>query len=1166
MVEGPVGKIAGKTSTSQFDFILESGSEVKKWDYVSILHNEVGLVLAQVREIEKKGDDATAHCEIIGYRTERGFLRKPRTPLEPQSGVYIAKDHFLKEVLGLREDGLYLGLLEGKTNLKAFLEPKNMITKHLAVLAKSGAGKSYSVAVLLEELASLGVPIVIFDPHGEYSSIKYPNKHPDDEKYFKEYGITAHGFKEITREFAVNTEVNAEAEPLKLATPSSPAALLDSVPFKLTNTQKGLLYNAVDALKAKKPKFNIKDLIEELEFNENPAKWNLITGLQSLYNTNLFSFTPTMPQDLVRAKQLTILNLKGAPLELQQMVVQTIASNLFESRKLDMIPPFFMVVEEAHSFVPERGYGEALSSKVLRTVASVDYKEPILIKEKGLIKVSSIGNFIDSYFDKSSSIEIDGNLEIIKLRESCYTPAMDTDFKIKFRPVKKLIRHKIEEPLYELILEGNRKVKLTGAHSVFAFQGGRVCEAEVSKLKEGDYIVIPRTLPEAEEHTDKISIEFNQTGRNFRLDREITLTPDFVRLLGYFIAEGHSTKSCIGFTLGSNEIEYVKDVTSSLERLFKIKPYIKQRGSRIDIIANKTSLAELFKNLCGDGARNKKLPYFALSMHLDLKAELIRGLFNGDGYMRSRNADKAGFVGEVSYKTVSEDLSCNLYYLLLSMSIPSNIYSIAPKRGQCKSYQLCIQNRDSIERLIKILHDNKNLKKFLKVFKNKTNNTCSNIDLIPTEAFIKLYKNLNPIASDPTILERMTVRRKRANRNHLLNFLDYATKFSRNTIDEEQVRYLKSLCTSDIGFARIKKIASVKSSSEYVYDISVGDNESFVGGTGGILLHNSEGRKFGLGLCVISQRPARVEKNVLSQCSSQIALQVTNPNDLKAISHSFEGITLETEDEIRNLPIGKALVIGAADYPVFVDVRVRKSQHGGRAQTFEFTRPLKEGQRTEWKGTPKEQRSDSEMVYAFPPRVFPKDLVMLEPEDIRRTSIVMRPCLSVRTETKHLVFDLNALGVYSFSDKLAFQRVPDFVRNLSPAQSRVMFAASRKPNATLSELFAVTGMGFNEVASVANTLIKSGVMTSSDGKHASLRPEYVGLFDLKGFSVTPQYIDIPADKMNATLSEAHVDSFLAQLGIRALSKQPCYIPFYRVELASGQVKIVDALSYSLEFQ
>ena len=80
----------------------------------------------------------------------------------------------------------------------------------------------------------------------------------------------------------------------------------------------------------------------------------------------------------------------------------------------------------------------------------------------------------------------------------------------------------------------------------------------------------------------------------------------------------------------------------------------------------------------------------------------------------------------------------------------------------------------------------------------------------------------------------------------------------------------------------------------------------------------SEGRKFGLGVCLISQRPSRVEKNALSQVNTQIILKVTNPNDVKSISSSVEGITSETEKEIKNIPIGTALVTGVVDTPIFV--------------------------------------------------------------------------------------------------------------------------------------------------------------------------------------------------------------------------------------------------------
>ena len=92
----------------------------------------------------------------------------------------------------------------------------------------------------------------------------------------------------------------------------------------------------------------------------------------------------------------------------------------------------------------------------------------------------------------------------------------------------------------------------------------------------------------------------------------------------------------------------------------------------------------------------------------------------------------------------------------------------------------------------------------------------------------------------------------------------------------------------------------------------------------------SEGRKFGLGLMVISQRPAKIDKNVLSQCGTQIILKVTNPNDIKAITQSIEGLTNGMADDIPTMPVGMAMVVGAGiESPLLVEVRPRQSRHGG---------------------------------------------------------------------------------------------------------------------------------------------------------------------------------------------------------------------------------------------
>ena len=101
----------------------------------------------------------------------------------------------------------------------------------------------------------------------------------------------------------------------------------------------------------------------------------------------------------------------------------------------------------------------------------------------------------------------------------------------------------------------------------------------------------------------------------------------------------------------------------------------------------------------------------------------------------------------------------------------------------------------------------------------------------------------------------------------------------------------------------------------------------------------SEGRKFGLGLCAVTQRAARIDKSVLSQCNTQLILQVTNPLDLKAIAQSIEGLTEGMTQMIQSLPVGVALVTGGGYHtPLFCEVRPRATRHGG--ESVQIVKPM----------------------------------------------------------------------------------------------------------------------------------------------------------------------------------------------------------------------------------
>jgi uncharacterized protein len=73
-----------------------------------------------------------------------------------------------------------------------------------------------------------------------------------------------------------------------------------------------------------------------------------------------------------------------------------------------------------------------------------------------------------------------------------------------------------------------------------------------------------------------------------------------------------------------------------------------------------------------------------------------------------------------------------------------------------------------------------------------------------------------------------------------------------------------------------------------------------------------EGRKYGVGLIVISQRPAEVNRTVLSQCNNLIAMRLTNAEDQAVVRRLLPDSLGGFGDVLPILDIGEVLVVGDA--------------------------------------------------------------------------------------------------------------------------------------------------------------------------------------------------------------------------------------------------------------
>jgi hypothetical protein len=94
----------------------------------------------------------------------------------------------------------------------------------------------------------------------------------------------------------------------------------------------------------------------------------------------------------------------------------------------------------------------------------------------------------------------------------------------------------------------------------------------------------------------------------------------------------------------------------------------------------------------------------------------------------------------------------------------------------------------------------------------------------------------------------------------------------------------------------------------------------------------SEGRKFGVSIGLISQRPGKLDSDVLSQCMTQCIMRITNPIDQDKIASSVESVGRDLLKELPSLSKGQVIISGASvNTPVMVRVRSRITTHGGQS-------------------------------------------------------------------------------------------------------------------------------------------------------------------------------------------------------------------------------------------
>ena len=110
-----------------------------------------------------------------------------------------------------------------------------------------------------------------------------------------------------------------------------------------------------------------------------------------------------------------------------------------------------------------------------------------------------------------------------------------------------------------------------------------------------------------------------------------------------------------------------------------------------------------------------------------------------------------------------------------------------------------------------------------------------------------------------------------------------------------------------------------------------------------------EGRKFGLGLCLVSQSPKTVDHDALSQMNNMIILRLVEPEDQRHVQSASESLSQDLVNQLPSLNVGEAIVLGLmSKVPTLVKIDEFKGRkHGDDMDIVSHFKDFKERQKKE---------------------------------------------------------------------------------------------------------------------------------------------------------------------------------------------------------------------------
>ena len=251
----------------------------------------------------------------------------------------------------------------------------------------------------------------------------------------------------------------------------------------------------------------------------------------------------------------------------------------------------------------------------------------------------------------------------------------------RFRMVTRLFSRNYTGKLYTFRTLGNYEPLITTEdHPILVYGEAGVTWKLANQVKYRDYLTRPVISEELPKENLEYTYElYHPAWRGGTFTTEIVslqTTPELMRLVGYYLAEGASDRYRVSFDIHKNEEDLKKDIVECISKVFRssvsLRPDPDSDGLKLCV--DSVRVAAFFSQF-GRHAEQKKMPWWMVLLASSNIKEIVRGEFWGDGHYSNKfYAYKTKMHSNYfTTRTTSRDLALQMHYMLGRLGILSSI-------------------------------------------------------------------------------------------------------------------------------------------------------------------------------------------------------------------------------------------------------------------------------------------------------------------------------------------------------------------------------------------------------------------------------------------------------------------------------------------------------------